>query len=194
MGDTRSFALGLGSYRRSEESWEEAGRPAATVTLRPEAKKLVIDISVRKLGKLTFSPASATNPYDNESPDINGDGVQLYFVDTSGASGWVLIPEDERGGEGGGKVRARGIDGWNRPLAVDASWQRTTSGYAVHVRLPFESGIPRAFALGVVVNEKPIGRERRRGQLVLGGAAGEFVYLRGDREDRDRLPRFHIVD
>jgi hypothetical protein len=47
--------------------------------------------------------------------------------------------------------------------------------------------------LGVVVNEKPAGRERRRGQLVLGGARGEFVYLRGDREDLDRLPRFAII-
>jgi hypothetical protein len=40
----------------------------------------------------------------------------------------------------------------------------------------------------------PPGRERRRGQLVLGGALGEFVYLRGDREGQDRLPVFTVAD
>jgi hypothetical protein len=33
----------------------------------------------------------------------------------------------------------------------------------------------------------PRGRERRRGQLVLGGADGEWVYLRGDRPDPARM-------
>jgi hypothetical protein len=37
--------------------------------------------------------------------------------------------------------------------------------------------------LDVLVNETAPGRERRRGQLVLSGARGEFVYLRGDRHD-----------
>jgi hypothetical protein len=40
----------------------------------------------------------------------------------------------------------------------------------------------------------PTTRRRRRGQLVLGGAPGEFVYLRGDREERDRLVRFTVLD
>jgi hypothetical protein len=55
-------------------------------------------------------------------------------------------------------------------------------------------GASREFGFGIVVNEKPLGRDRRRGQLVLGGAPGQFVYLRGDREDRERLPRFRVVD
>jgi hypothetical protein len=41
--------------------------------------------------------------------------------------------------------------------------------------------------LDLVVNEMPAGRERRRGQLVLSGGAGEYVYLRGDRHDAARL-------
>jgi hypothetical protein len=86
------------------------------------------------------------------------------------------------------------IDGWNTPRPIDAVWQRTPEGYGLHVRLPFASGIPRELSVGLVVNEKPPGRERRRGQLVLGGAPGEFVYLRGDREDRDRLPRFRVTN
>jgi hypothetical protein len=46
---------------------------------------------------------------------------------------------------------------------------------------------PYSVGLGVVVNEIPPGRERRRGQLVLGGAEGEWVFLRGDRHDPGRL-------
>jgi hypothetical protein len=37
------------------------------------------------------------------------------------------------------------------------------------------------------VNETTAQRERRRGQLVMSGASGEFVYLRGDRHDPARL-------
>jgi hypothetical protein len=45
----------------------------------------------------------------------------------------------------------------------------------------------------VLVNEIGPGRARRRGQLVLSGALGEFVYLRADRHDRERLLRFTLV-
>jgi hypothetical protein len=45
----------------------------------------------------------------------------------------------------------------------------------------------------VIINETAPGRERRRGQLVLSGARGEFVYLRGDRhDDVARLLRFSL--
>jgi hypothetical protein len=37
-------------------------------------------------------------------------------------------------------------------------------------------------------------RERRRGQLVLSGGANEFVYLRGDRQDLDKLLAVTITD
>jgi hypothetical protein len=46
----------------------------------------------------------------------------------------------------------------------------------------------------VLVNETAPGRERRRGQLVLSGAQGEFVYLRGDRHDSPRLIPLMILD
>jgi hypothetical protein len=49
-------------------------------------------------------------------------------------------------------------------------------------------------ALDLLVNETAPGRARRRGQLVLSGADGEFVYLRGDRHDPSRLPGFIITD
>jgi hypothetical protein len=42
----------------------------------------------------------------------------------------------------------------------------------------------------VIVNDAGPGRARRRGQLVMSGAGGEFAYLRGDRHDPSRLIPF----
>jgi hypothetical protein len=151
--------------------------------------ELLIDVVVRKSGDFTFVSGGAVNPYDNESPDINGDGVQLYLADDSGASAWVLVPELD----GEGLVRARAIDGWPTPRQIITTWKRVEGGYVIQVRLPVAPSPNAEFQLGVAINEKPPGRERRRGQLVLGGARGEFVYLRGDREDRGSLPRIVIA-
>ncbi|HKN67603.1 MAG TPA: heparinase II/III family protein, partial [Gemmatimonadaceae bacterium] len=193
LGSAVVFELGLEQYRRSEASWEEAGRPSARVGILRMPNELVIDVAIRKDGELTFVGADAVNVYDNESPDINGDGIQLYLYDASLASGWVLVPEV--GGAEEGAVRARPIEGWDRPRPLRAVWYRTPDGYTLRVRIESSPLAPneRQFALGVVVNEKPAGRERRRGQLVLGGRPGEFVYLRGDREDLSQLVRFTIT-
>jgi hypothetical protein len=43
------------------------------------------------------------------------------------------------------------------------------------------------FLFDLVVNEISPDRDRRRGQLVLHGARGEWVYLRGDREAPDDM-------
>ena len=192
VGGKLEFTLAGDDYRRSEESWDDAGRPVARIEVLREPNELLIDVTVQKSGALTFVPADAVNRYDNESADINGDGVQLYVADDRGRTAWMLVPEPEAAEEG--RVRARLIDGWSAPRELSASWRRVDDGYAIRIRLPFVPGSSRELSLGVVVNEKPAGRERRRGQLVLGGAAGEFVYLRGDREDRDRLPRFRVTD
>ena len=189
LGRPIVFDLGSDDYRRSEETWEEAGRPTAQLRIVCRPNELILDITAHKSGAFTFVSENATNPYDNEHPDINGDGVQLYLADRRGANAWMLVPE-ANGADG--KVRVRVIDG-STALVVHASWQPVERGYALSVRLPIELSPHPQIRLGVVVNEKPVGRERRRGQLVLGGAHGEFVYLRGDREDLDRLPRFRIV-
>ena len=189
-GQRLEFALGMNEYRRSEESWEEAGRPRAEVAILCGPSKLVIDVRVHKSGALTFVPHGAVNRYDNEAPDINGDGLQLYVVDDSGASAWLLVPEAASSSEGA--VRARVIDGWPLPRDARATWRRTDDGYSVQVRVPCRTTVGSQLALGIVVNEKPEGRERRRGQLVLGGKPGQFVYLRGDREELSDLVRFTI--
>jgi hypothetical protein len=54
--------------------------------------------------------------------------------------------------------------------------------------------VTKSLKLGVAVNEVTPDRERRRGQLVLGGRAGDFVYLRGDRLAADDLLDFRIGD
>jgi hypothetical protein len=184
------FELGANEYRRSEEEWEDADRPAARVALALAPNELAIEIAVKKTGELTFVPRDSINRYDNEPPDINGDGVQLYVADERGASAWVLVPETGHSTD----VRARPIEGWATTRDIRAEWRRTTDGYSMRVRVDISAGAERhGLGLGVVVNEKPAGRERRRGQLVLGGSPGEFIYLRGDREDIDRLPRFRIM-
>jgi heparinase II/III-like protein len=189
-GQQREFTLAKNEYRRSEESWEDAGQPSAHVAILCGPEKLVIDVRVQKSGALTFVTDGAINPYDNEAPDINGDGLQLYLVDGAGASAWVLVPETPSSRED--SVRARVIDGWTSPRDMRATWRRTDDGYAIQVRVPCQTTAGSEFALGIVVNEKPPGRERRRGQLVLGGRPGGFVYLRGDREDLSELVRFTI--
>jgi hypothetical protein len=84
------------------------------------------------------------------------------------------------------------IEGWEKGLAVSARWQPTALGYALVAEVALPPGTTEA-ALDVIVNETAPGRERRRGQLVLSGARGEFVYLRGDRHDVARLLRFTIA-
>ena len=65
----------------------------------------------------------------------------------------------------------------------------------MHLRVPLAAlgrGPDYPFSASVVVNDMVPGRERRRGQLVLGGGAGEFVYLRGDREPASRFLHFVV--
>lgn len=169
--------LGREHYRRSEASWEDAGRPSAAIELRRGPAGLEIDIRVPQSGR-TFAAADAINRYDNEAPDINGDGVQLYLRSGELLSGWILVPDS-----GSSSVRVRQLDGWRAPRAVDARWSATPTGYDLQITLPG----PIPDALDIIVNEKPAGRERRRGQLVLSGANGDFVYLRGDRHEQARL-------
>jgi hypothetical protein len=61
-------------------------------------------------------------------------------------------------------------------------------------RVAIGDGDARDFSLDVIVNEMSPDRERRRGQLVLSGGHGEWVYLRGDRQDPDRALSFRISE
>jgi Heparinase II/III-like protein len=176
--------LGEAHYRRSEQSWVDAARPTAEVAFSWSGRALLIAIDVPR-SDLTFAAAIAVNPYDNEPPDINGDGVQLYLSSNRGLSGWMLVPEIESN-----RVRIRQLEGWAEPTSITATWSRAKDGYRLNVEIT--DCVPTA--IDAIINEMPRGRERRRGQLLMSGAAGEFVYLRGDRHDVSRLLPLRITD
>ena len=186
-------------YRRSEMTWADAGKPRATVSLWAEADELMVVVDVEKRD-VYFAPAVEHNSLDNEHPDTNSDGVQLHvLVRDASPSGrapreinWLLVPEPD-----GDRVRvnARAVRGNAPPLR--ASWRRTTQGYSVRINVSLTAlgaEASQTLKLGVVVNDMTSDRERRRGQLVLGGRSGEFVYLRGDRLPAEDLLDFRIAD
>ena len=158
---------------------------------------MTVDVEKRDV---YFAPRVDVNPLDNEPPDTNSDGVQLHVIVPGALDGgraplelnWLLVPEPD-----GDRVRVsvRAAGGLAPP--VRASWERTPRGYAVRSSVDLSSlgvGTATSFKLGVVVNEMTSDRERRRGQLVMGGRAGEFIYLRGDRLAADDLLDFRIAD
>jgi hypothetical protein len=182
------FELGEPHYRRSEDSWEEAGRPTARVAIGVSGRSLIVDISVAST-RPCFMSATAGNPYDNEPADINGDGVQLYFQIGQEGGAWLLVPEPPSA-----NLRVREISGWGDLPLARGEWHEEPHGYAVHaeIPLPHDRGAATEVGLDLLINETVSGRDRRRGQLVLSGARGEWVYLRGDRHDPARLLRFII--
>jgi hypothetical protein len=184
-GRELAVSLGAAHYRRSEDSWEQANRPTADVAMRATGQTLRITVTVPR-SDVTFAPRNAENPYDNELADVNGDGLQLHAKVAGTLVGWMLVPE-----LGGGHVRVRTIGTGTEASAVpSATWQRIDAGY----RVVIEIDVRGLSDLDLIVNEMPRGRHRRRGQLVLSGGRGEFVYLRGDRHDENRLIPLEIVD
>lgn len=187
------YELGHDAYRQSEDTWAEAGSPRATVRLGAKGDQLAITIDVHK-PSLVFRPADAPDPgLDNEFPDIHSDGVQLHiWPDAAGQPvAWLAVPEERSQA-----VRVHVADGARRDVELAATWHRTPDGYTVELRVPrdlVESARDGAVAMQVVINEMAPGRERRRGQLVLSGGAGEHVYLRGDRESPAHALRFRIA-
>jgi hypothetical protein len=179
--------LGALNYRQSEQEWDDAGQPAAEVTIQRSREGIVLDVRVSPSGRL-FVPADAENPYDNEPAGINGDGLQLYVVAGDSSGAWLIVPELL-----GEETSIRPVEGWGGDLIPSARWHATEHGYAVHVDIAIDPTLTE-IEVDVIVNETVRERERRRGQLVLSGAAGEFVYLRGDRHDRERLLRFSLAD
>lgn len=177
-------ALGEAHYRRTEASWREAGAPTALVVVGATAAELLVEVTVSGRAANLASRVDE-NPLDNEHPDTNSDGVQIHlrFETARGRAGasWLLVPEP-----GGNRVRVSGRDLALR-CPITASWRPTADGWQLLARVPRGSPPGSPTGIDVIVNEMPPGRERRRGQLVLSGAHGEWAYLRGDRQDLDRL-------
>ena len=183
--------LGEREYRRSEESWQQAGMPTAIISLLATRDELECGVTVSK-HPLCFRPPDAEDPgLDNEPPDIHSDGVQIYLGSPAWDrdAGWLLVPE------AGGGVRINPVAAMKRDVPLRATWTRTDTGYDLRLRVPLAAlgrGSDYPFSASVIVNDMVPGRQRRRGQLVLGGGAGEFVYLRGDRELPSRFLHFVV--
>lgn len=178
-----SYDLGEKHYRRSEEPWSTAGRPRAAVAFAAGDRGLVVYARV-DAGDRRFQDAAAVNLLDNEHADTMGSGIQLYLRTPLGRGAWMLVPD------AAASVRVRSIPDWGAHPPPTARWRDHEDGYEMRVDVP----LPDAQGAGeypidvdVIVNETIGGRERRRGQLVLSGGRGEFVYLRGDRHDVARL-------
>ena len=106
--------------------------------------------------------------------------MQIHLTGDGFSASWLLVPE-----LGSSAVRTTGRDDAGR-IPFAASWLRTPGGWNLLARID-RHALGRAVALDVIINEMPSWRERRRGQLVMSGGRGESAYLRGDRQDRDRL-------
>lgn len=180
--------LGEEHYRRSESGWKASGSPRAQITIGTDDKVLLVSAAVRA-GDPAFPAADATNPFDNEHADTLGAGVQLYLRCAEGSGAWSLVPEDGRA------VRVRAIGGAAGLVAPTGNWIQRDNDYLVVAMIPLPPSIlaGEPFDMDIHINETVAGRARRRGQLVMSGARGEWVYLRGDRHDDTRWLRFRLA-
>ncbi|MBI3789842.1 MAG: heparinase II/III family protein [Gemmatimonadetes bacterium] len=179
-------------WRWTEEDWATAGHPSAAVTLRaergPSGATLHVALRVTK-ARPTFAPPRDDNPLDNEHPDINSDGLQLHLASTSlGEARWIVVPD----GAGRARITPRTAAAARVPLSVRTDAEAT--GWSARIAVGLDAASARRFHLALLVNEIAAGRERRRGQLVLGGAHGQRAYLVGDRHDLHLAPIFSIAD
>ena len=179
---TLSFSLGERDYRRSEQSWGEAGAPTADVVVASAAGELHVTVTART-GPSVVIGDDAVNEMDNEQADVNATGLQLSLRDARGnLHRWLIRP----GADGASRVRA--LTRETIPARVETTVGAAQWGARIAMPLgALGDASPYFIALGVTINEIAPGRERRRGQLVLGGAEGEWVYLRGDRDDPSKL-------
>jgi hypothetical protein len=79
---------------------------------------------------------------------------------------------------------------------VQGTWQETESGYRVTIALPWPDWLhPHSgehIGFDLIVNEMLPERVRRAGQLAWSGGNG-WVYLRGDRQEWDRLGTLELI-
>jgi hypothetical protein len=89
---------------------------------------------------------------------------------------WLAIPEHDFA-----RTRVRQTAGGSDAPPVIAHSREIAGGYEIRFTIA-RSALSQLFAVDVLVNEMSADRQRRRGQLVLSGARGDRVYLRGDRQ------------
>ena len=182
-GKSLNFELGREHYRRSELDWTAAGEPSASLTV---ARGNTLSILARvRAGDPVFASADAVNAYDNEHPDTMGAGLQLYLRIGDQRGSWMIVPD------AASRIRVRAIEPATGLQAPTGHWtQLSDDTYEVGIDVTVPPALERQpLDLDLLINESTRDRLRRRGQLVLTGADGEWVYLRGDRHDDRRWIR-----
>ncbi len=175
-------------FRRAEEPWPGADELAAKAWLNHAGSTLYVAVEVTAPSP-AFRPPGAPDPeWDNENPDVNSDGLQLYVEGVS-YLGWVIVPD----ADDVARLRVSAVRGTDAsPEMVHGAWAPTERGYRVTcaVELPDDLG---DFGFDLCVNRFREGRERRTGQLVWSGARGARLYLAGDRPLPGPLPRVAVA-
>ena len=135
---------------------------------------------------------------DNEPDDVHSDGVQVYVASDEGEGkgdegvGYVIVPESE-----GRALRVRATsDTAGDPAGVRGAWQRMDRGFRVTLGMAWpewqRAHVGGRVRFDLLVNEMLPGRLRRAGQLVWSGGNG-WVWLRGDRQDPERMGVLELV-
>ncbi|QJR34766.1 heparinase II/III domain-containing protein [Gemmatimonas groenlandica] len=187
--------LAESDYLRTEQDWRESGSPTATVAVEADGPRVVVDV-VAYTG-VVVPPDGADNPLDNERAQVNADGVQWYWGASNG--GWaqaaLCTPSDDM------VLMTRLLPGsWPLP---EATWMALPDDGGWRARFEWRlADLPVApdgtITFGLVVNERPPERVRRRGQLVLNGnradppSAAAYAYLRGDRQSPSHALRLRL--
>jgi len=179
-------------YRRSEEPFAGPEDFAAAAWANWTDDALYVAVEVRK-SEVWFRPGDAPPlRLDNEPDDIHSDGLQIYLGEREGRgfAGYLVVPE------GDGTVRVRPAGGGVGPEAVRGRWRALPDGYRVTLQIvwpawarPHPGG---EIGFDLLVNEMYGPRVRRAGQLVWSGGNG-WVYLRGDRQDPERLGVLELI-
>jgi hypothetical protein len=178
--------LGEPHYLRTEASWVDAGQPTASVSVAADARHVVVDV-VARTGRVVATDGPE-NPLDNERSQVNADGVQWYWGTADGRWSQAALCAPANGDIHQSRLVA---GDWTLPTAV---WERLPDDAGWRVRFTWErANLPIAadgtVAFSLVVNERAVGRARRRGQLCLNPrvanppSAAAYAYLRGDRQD-----------
>jgi hypothetical protein len=173
-------------YRRSEEPYPGPEDFSATALAGWDDDALYLSIDVVK-PELVFRAADAVPlNLDNETDDIHSDGVQVFVghPERDQMIGVLIVPGPD------GMLRQRPED------VVQGTWQETESGYRVTIALPWPDWLhPHSgehIGFDLIVNEMLPERVRRAGQLAWSGGNG-WVYLRGDRQEWDRLGTLELI-
>ncbi|MFI5279240.1 MAG: heparinase II/III family protein [Gemmatimonadales bacterium] len=177
-------------FRRAEEPWDGPDVFSAACTLEVTGDDLVVAVDVTAPHPC-FRPAGSANPeWENENPDIHGDGVQIYLETAGGFFGWLVVPDDGDRSQ----LRVSSVQGTDAEAAMVAGgeWSPTPSGYRLGLNITLPEAPKDDVGFDLYVNRGREGRERRTGQLVWSGARGTRLYLAGDRALPGPLPRVKV--